>query len=300
MNISEETFEAWAKGPGRTEQEKCDNAETAVRKAIKADKDLAELDIIVFPQGSFRARTNVPGDSDVDICVRCNESFIADYPNGKTHEDFGNVTASLKFADYRNMVATALRNYFGSDQVVRGDKAFDVHENTYRIDADVIVTFEHRRYSGRLNADGSHHYLSGVAFRPDSGGIVKNWPQQNYDNGVEKNEGCKRHYKRVVRILKRLCYKMRDEDIANSNNIGSFLIECLVWNAPNEAFNHDTYTSDVRSALVHTFNNTLDDERCKEWGEVNELKYLFRSSQPWTRQQAHAFLSAAWDYIGYK
>jgi hypothetical protein len=85
-----------------------------------------------------------------------------------------------------------------------------------------------------------------------------------------------------------------------ANNIGSFLIECLVWNAPNEAFNHDTYTSNVRSALVHTFNNTLDDERCKEWGEVNELKYLFRSSQPWTRQQAHAFLSAAWDYIGYK
>ena len=49
MNISEETLETWAKGPGKTEQEKCDNAETAVRNAIKADLDLAELDITVFP-----------------------------------------------------------------------------------------------------------------------------------------------------------------------------------------------------------------------------------------------------------
>ena len=76
---------------------------------------------------------------------------------------------------------------------------------------------------------------------------------------------------------------MRDENIAAAKNIGSFLIECLVWNAPNEAFGHATYSSDVRSVLVHTFNNTLDDEHCKEWGEVNELKYLFRTSQPWTR-----------------
>lgn len=299
MNISEETFEVWAKGPGKTEQQKCDNAETAVKKAINADADLAALDITVFPQGSFRARTNVPGDSDVDVCIRCNDSFIADYPPGKTRDDFGNTAAFLTFAEYRNMVEKALRGYFGDAQVVRGDKAFDVRENTYRLDADVIATFEHRRYTGRFNSDGSHHYLSGVAFRPDSGGTTKNWPQQNYDNGIAKNDACKRHYKRVVRILKTLCYKMRDEGIADAKNIGSFLIESLVWNAPNEAFNYDSYTRDVRSVLAHTFNNTLDDERCKEWGEVNELKYLFRSPQPWTRQQAHNFLSAAWDYIGY-
>ena len=300
MNISEDTFISWSKGPSDTETAKCGHAETAVRKAIDADSDLQDLDITVFPQGSFRARTNVPGDSDVDVCIRCSDSFIADYPPGKTREDFGNTTAPLTFADYRKMVEKALRNYFGSAQVDRGDKAFDVRENTYRIDADVIATFEHRRYTGRINPDGSDHYLSGVAFRPDSGGTIKNWPQQNYDNGVAKNDVCNRHYKRVVRILKRLCYKMRDDGIAEAKDIGSFLIECLVWNAPKEAFTHDTYTSDVRSVLAHTFNNTLDDERCKEWGEVNELKYLFRDGQPWTRQQAHTFLSAAWNYIGYK
>ena len=52
MNISEETFTSWSRGPGKTEAEKCENAETAVKKAIAADKDLAVLDISVSPQGS--------------------------------------------------------------------------------------------------------------------------------------------------------------------------------------------------------------------------------------------------------
>jgi tRNA nucleotidyltransferase (CCA-adding enzyme) len=72
MNISEETFASWAQGPGQTEAQKCENSETAVRKALAADRHLASLDISVFAQGSYRARTNVRQDSDVDICVRYN------------------------------------------------------------------------------------------------------------------------------------------------------------------------------------------------------------------------------------
>ena len=82
--------------------------------------------------------------------------------------------------------------------------------------------------------------------------------------------------------------------------IPSYLIECLVWNTPNDGFGHAQYTQDIRFVLAHTFNETMTFEKCKEWGEVNELKYLFRSNQPWTWQQAHAFLSAAWDYVGFE
>jgi len=41
-------------------------------------------------------------------------------------------------------------------------------------------------------------------------------------------------------------------------------------------------------------------DKCSEWGEVSELKYLFRSPQKWTREQAHKFIDAAWDYIGFE
>ena len=54
MNISEENLVSWSKGPGQTEADKCSNAETAVRKAIKASEQLAALDISVFAQGSYR------------------------------------------------------------------------------------------------------------------------------------------------------------------------------------------------------------------------------------------------------
>lgn len=290
---------SWSQGPAATEAAKCENAETAVRKAIDADEKLSRHDISVFAQGSYKARTNVRQDSDVDICVRYNSTFFPDYPDGTGKENFGNVDGTMNFGDFKNMVEKALKSYFGDTGVTRGNKAFDVHANTYRVDADVVPTFEHRRYSGRKNADGTWHYLSGVAFKPDNGGLIKNWPQQTLDNGVERNNATGRRYKRTIRILKRLRNKMQEDKIPAADNTASFLIESLVWNVPLEGFQHERYTDDVRHVIAHTFNKTRKDEDCSEWGEVNELKYLFRKSQPWTREQANKFLDAAWDYIGF-
>ena len=300
MNLSEDNFVSWSKGPGQTEADKCSNAETAARKAIKADQRLAALDISVFAQGSYRARTNVRQNSDVDICVRYDSAFFPDYPKGTTRETFGHVEGSLSFADFKDMVQKALEDYFGKAGVTRGNKAFDVHANTYRIDADVVSTFECRWYTGRKNADGSHHYLSGVAFHPDSGRRIINWPEQTYNNGVERNTATGRKYKRVIRILKRLRDRMQDDGIAIAKKTPSFLIECLVWNSNVDAFSKDTYTAIVRHLLADLWNRTRKDDDCSEWVEVNELKHLFRLAQPWTRQEANEFLQAAWDYIGYQ
>jgi hypothetical protein len=79
----------------------------------------------------------------------------------------------------------------------------------------------------------------------------------------------------------------------------SFLLECLVWNVPNEGFGHETYKADVRYALAHLWNETRRADTCREWREENELKYLFRAGQPWTQADANAFLQAAWDCIGF-
>ena len=299
MNISEDTFVSWSRGPSQTESDKCENAERIVRKAIKADVKLSSLDISVFAQGSYRARTNVRQNSDVDICVCYNSAFFPDYPSGTTQNTFGNVDSTFSFAEFKKMVEQALVSYFGKNGVTRGNKAFDVHANTYRIDADVVPTFEHRRYTGRWNTDGTPHYISGVAFKPDKGSLIKNWPQQTYYNGVTRNNSTGRKYKRVIRILKRLRDKMQSENVSEAKNISSFLIECLVWNAALEALSKESYTEIIRYIIVDIWNRTRKDEDCSEWGEVNELKYLFRSSQPWTRQEANNFLQAVWNYIGY-
>src|SRR6266851_6702328 len=290
----EDTFQSWAKPPAETEQTKCDNAVRAVRKAIDASSALKDRSIRVFAQGSYCNRTNVRTDSDVDICVLCADSLFSYLPKRLTDADVALTPATYVYSQYKNDVEVALKTYFGKAGVTRGKKAFDIHENTYRLDADAVACFEYRRY----REDGT--YDSGTAFLPDGGSRIINWPDQNYENGVAKNKETGKRFKDVVRILKRLRNKMDDEKIAAATPIPSFLVECLVWNVPNEGFGHDTYTADVRWALAHLFNNTIKVDGCKEWDEINELKYLFRPGQPWTMEQVHKFISAAWDYLGFE
>jgi len=294
----EAMFAGWGAAPGITETTKCNNAEAAVRKAISASSKLSGMNISVFAQGSYANRTNVRQDSDVDICVLYQDAFFTDYSMSEGVNDsvLGYVNGGYPYSEFKADVEKALISYFGKEFVHRGNKAFDIHANTYRIDADVVPAFEHRRFHG--NALSNWHH-SGTQIWPDSGDAITNWPQQNYDNGVAKNDETGRRFKGVTRILKNLRNEMADEGHLAAGPIPSYLIECLVWNVPNEGFGHDTLRADVRWALAHLWNNTRTDEACKDWGEVNELKYLFHSGQAWTRAQVNGFLQAAWDYIGF-
>jgi len=290
----EDTFRLWAKPPGQTEQDKCDHAETAIRKAIQADETLAAHNITAFPQGSYRNRTNVRLDSDVDICILCRDTFFYRLPDGTAPTQFGITPETYSYPTFKNDVDRALKSYLGAQAVTRGNKAFDIHENTYRIDADALAAFEYRWY----RADGS--WLEGTSFLPDRGGQVVNWPEQNYQNGVRKNDATGRGFKGVVRILKRLKGEMVENGLANARPIPSFLIECLAWNVPDTDFTHNTWAADLRAVLLYLFNGTLDAAACQDWCEINDIKDLFHSRQPWTREATHAFIIDAWSYIGFQ
>ncbi len=294
----EDVFNTWGGAPSATEQTKCENAERAVRKAIAANEKLSAKTIEVFAQGSYANRTNVRQDSDVDICVLYKDAFFPDYSLSQALSDpvLGFIDGRYPYSDFKNDLQAALTSYFGADSVSRGNKAFDVHANTYRIDADVVPCFEHRRYLGTVE---SHWYESGTELHPDDGGEIINWPRQNYDNGVAKNDTTGRRFKPVVRILKRLRYEMVDNGHKIAGSIPSFLLECLAWNVPDDGFGHENYRDDVQYALAHLWNETRSDNTCKEWGEINEMKYLF-AGQAWTRAQVNTFLDAAWNYIGFE
>jgi predicted nucleotidyltransferase len=294
----EATFSSWGASPSNTEQTKGENAERAIKKAIDASARLSSKPIEVFTQGSYANRTNVRQDSDVDICVLYTGAFFPDYSisEGLSDPVLGYSDGTYPYPEFKNDVEAALVSYFGRASVTRGKKAFDVHANTYRIDADVVPCFEHRRFMGTPQ---SNSYYSGTEFHPDNGGSIINWPRQNYKNGVAKNDATSRRFKAVTRILKRLRNEMVDEGHEAAEPIPSYLIECLVWNVPNESLGHVAFKSDVRDAIAHLWNETRADESCNEWGEVNELKYLFRG-QPWTRGEVNDFLQAAWDYIGFE
>ncbi len=297
MHPLEADFRDWSKPP-TTEDQRCTNAESVVRNAIRSYPAFATRIIEVFPQGSYRNGTNVRVNSDVDICVRCMDVCFTNLPQGYTTSDFGLVDATYTYAEFKDDVERALRAYLGPTAAIsRGTKAIDLHENTYRVDADVVPTFEHRRYSV---PNGVPTYISGTELRPDGGGRIINWPHQNYENGTAKNNATGTRFKKLVRVLKRLRDEMVDEGSATAKPIPSYLIECLVWNAPNSAFVDDQYAANLQSILLHLYSNTQSDAACNEWGEVNELKYLFREGQPWTRADVNSFVVAAWNRAGFK
>lgn len=288
----EAQFREWAKPPGKTEQDRCDNAASAIRNAIKASDQLRAREVSVFTQGSYRNNTNVRKDSDVDIGILCKDTFCFDLPEGTTRDAFGFETATYGYDEFKNDVEAALVGYFGRASVTRGNKAFDVHETSYHVEADVAAFFEHRRYS----EDGA--YLEGVELRTDNEhNRIINWPEQHYTNGCRKNTNTGTRFKSIVRVLKALSNEMRERGVSGGD-IPGFLIECLVWNVPNDKFQNSTYTADVKAALVFLYEYTKTDDPCREWGEVSELKYLFRPVQKWSREQANAFTAAAWTYAG--
>jgi hypothetical protein len=296
----EATFRNWSKPSSDFEQQKMDNAVAQVRAAVDKSPVLGLYDIYVFPQGSYRNNTNVRQESDVDVCVLNRDVQFSDFSfaNGLTRETASLSSHPYKYDAFKDDVETALVGYFGRTAVKRGKKAFDISESTTRVEADVVAAYTHRRYTGNPG-HGTPPSITGTEFVTDTGQRIINWPEQHHANGGAKNLRTSNRFKFMVRVLKRLRYYMEAEGVAAAKGIPSYLIECLVWNARDAAFEPSAYWSDMREVLRQTFNGTRSDDLCQEWREVSDLKYLFRQSQAWTRPQAHAFLSAAWDFVGF-
>jgi len=301
----EKTFSFWAQSPSATEEERCERVISAIKKAISNSEKLQKRKILVFTQGSFRNRVNVRQESDVDVGVMLYEYFLAQYPEGKVDSDFGNTDAGYPFSQFKNELEDALVSYFGRAAVKRGNKAFDIKASQSQVEADVVPLFEFRRYWD----NGS--YRAGVALLPDKGGSrIENYPERlvdywpptplHYENGVSKNTATNRRYKGMARILKKLRIELEEAGNQTVAAVPGYLLECLAWNSPNWCFSRDAWVDRVQSVLRFLWQNTKDSALCDNWCEVDDIKYLFRITQPWTREQAHITINDIWDYVGVK
>ena len=101
-----------------------------------------------------------------------------------------------------------------------------------------------------------------------------------------------------MRILKKIRNEMENAGSSSTKAIPGYLFECMTWNVPNAAFAGSTWDTRVQAVLAHLWINTQDDANCTSWCEVDDIKYLFRASQPWTRAAAHTFINEARDFVG--
>lgn len=278
--------------PSDTEESKLSNAERMIKDAIADSDEFKEKNTIVFGQGSYANDTNVKNNSDIDINVRLSDTVFIELPLGSKQEDFGYTDSDYTYAEYKDAVERALVAKFGRSEVVRNDKCITVKANNNRVEADVVPTLKYFRH------DENGGKAIGTKFITDEGYPVINYPLQHIENGKQKNSETQKRFKRLTRIFKRIRYKMIDDGVAVSDNITSFLIECLLWNVPNQIYNNnDTWTERLRQAIIFLYNNTKTDEECKEWGEVSELLYLIRPSRKWSREDINKFLLDVWRYL---
>lgn len=292
---TEDQLTGWTKPPSDSEQTKLENSERMVRDAINSDEKLKQKSTEIFGQGSYANDTNVRLNSDIDINVRYTGGYYFSLPPGVTEEDvkIAHIGSSgYSFAEFKNDVETALVNKFGRKEVVRNDKCITVKANTNRIETDVVPTWNFRRYS----KDGTN--VLGAKFWSDKGKATVNYPKQHIENGKNKNSNTYRRFKRLTRLHRKLRYKMIDDGENVSDNITSFLLECLIWNVPNRIMNdYDTWTDRLRESIIYIHDKTKEHSTCKEWGEVSELLYLFHSDRKWSYQDVNTYMATLWNHL---
>jgi hypothetical protein len=286
----------WIQPSSSTEQDRQNRAERMIRNAIEAHTAFADTDYCIYAKGSYANNTNVRIDSDVDIVVECQECIYYDYgssvaPSSSVSDPYSGQWTPVR---WRAEVAAAIINYFGKSGVDgSGAVALVVSEVPgSRPSADVVPSFAFRRY---WSSDRSRYSVGSKVFTT-SGAQIVNWPQQQLENGREKNDQTGRRYKNYVRALKNAeNYLARNGTITMKP---SYLMECLVWNVDNETLCAGDLDDGFRDTLLWLWQH-LEMYVQKEWLEPNMLKYLFGAKQKWTVKDAKDLVLATWNHFGY-
>ncbi len=325
MKFTESMLESYAMPLSATEDQQCKNAIRMVSDALKRlgftdDGNPITLlypetyayslqlrsisgsrQIKLFVQGSYANNTNVRTQSDVDVAVIQEEVFRPEYrPSFQSGADYGFTTVSDPIKSFKDEVQECLEYKFGDD-VERKNKSIKVHGNTYRKDADTVPCRRYRDYRNDYRKDETN-YIGGVVIYPDSGGIIINYPEQHIANGRKKNVDTHQHYKKLVRIMKKMRYLM--EDSSNSafssaaKNVNSFMLESLLWNIEDKWYldNCGTYRKVYAFQLLI---NLLDQRSGSfmSYKEANGIKPLCPDTQSYEKLcRFIAALSLFYDY----
>ena len=312
----EQRFVHWQRPASETEEAKIGATSQRISRAIERSQDLRKLRWTIVKQGSYHNNTNVRLDSDIDLCVCLTDAFFVDGPvyDWPTMAELQHEPLPFTFAAFREHLAGCLREEFGADAVAVGKKAIHINKSyNERIQADVVPAFTFQHYGVRQNIlrpRPSPHV--GIALLTPDGTRITNFPQQHYLNGCAKTDRTGRRYKRIVRILKRLRNDIGDNPQTpqhmrdRAKGTASFLIECLVFNCPDQIFQHPAIYDDVVAVLRYLSNELhrpmtgttlLTGPASMLWMEVNGIKSLFGPHQAWSSQVACEFVNCALGYM---
>ncbi|MGX5508357.1 nucleotidyltransferase domain-containing protein [Bacillus toyonensis] len=267
MIFTESMLNNYAQPLSQTEDQQCKNAINMVVNALKPlgfkekrfnvepmytgtysyfqelESEYGSRRLKVFLQGSYANNTNVRTQSDVDIAVVEEDIFQTQYRVGVSDSNYGFTTATPRPKSFKDEVENALKGTFGND-VQRANKSIKINGNTYRKDADSVPCRRYKNYSQDFSYN-PENFIGGIVITADTGERIINYPEQHIKNGKEKNVSTNYYYKKMVRIIKKIRYLMKENDIIAANGVSSFALESLLWNIPNDKYLEYKYYRNV-------------------------------------------------------
>jgi len=286
MVIPENQLETWSR-LGATDS--ASELYERIRNALQNDAALRGRNFEVFLQGSYRNSTNIRGDSDVDVIVRLNDTYMPEYGALDAYTRSLVETrypATYTLTDLRRDVSNAIRRAFPSHNITEGGKSIKIPRTSNNIPADVVPCLAYRLYLPPQTLLGNATYVEGIwLWDVQRGHAVTSYPKQSYDNGVAKHGRTNQWYKPTVRIFKNARGWMEDNGLIQSGTASSHAIECLLYNVPDQQFG-GIYGDTVVNVVNWLNSADLTDFVCQ-----NGIQRLFDSGR-WTQQNARAYIGA--------
>jgi hypothetical protein len=291
----------WERPASDSEEAKIQRAAAMVRAVLNSNAWTKAEGITIEPQGSYYNNTNVRQEADLDLravhphiyaeyqsnVVRpMAEAALGYYDTGRT---FGEIASEM-----RRQIGASLADAFGRPNVNIGTKAIRVHGLTgSRADVDVVPTFRLHHVFWDQSRQG-YGWNEGVAI--PTGPFILNFPEQHHANGMGKRATTKYRFKKIVRSLKRLRDELVEIQAIGPKQIPSFLVECLVYLVEDAHFlqEEDDRIDRVRRVVARLLEILADPLLTAGATEINGVKFLFHSSQPWTLDDAQVFAAAAY------
>ena len=317
MKYTETKLATMASPISQSEEEKCKNAIRMVMAALQGldytdagdgirlleddtysfsasmRNKYSDKQVTLLVQGSYANKTNIRGESDVDVAVILESTFTSKYRPGVTRLNYGFSEGTYSISTFKDDVEYALKKHFGTG-VSRHDKSIKISGNTYRVDADVVPAYRYRDYSYDFSNNPSN-YIGGIEIRPDSGGSIINFPEQHIRQGRATNKETGWSYQKCVRIIKNMKNDMITAGISVPSDISSFGLESLMWNVANVEYTR-------YATLRYKFDDVLNYlkanfDKYSSFKEANGIKKLFSSDK--TRSDYQDFITNLSNFYEY-
>jgi predicted nucleotidyltransferase len=302
--IDEQKLAEWASAPEAT---KYKHTHEKIREALstylpdqalsKNSFKLADGDYDVYLQGSYANSTNIKIDSDVDVVIELKTIFSYDLDNLTLDEkqEFHSVYPNMveyTFKRFKDDVFQSLKLFFGDENVEYSKKCLKIKGNSLRVDADVVPSFEHRKFE-RFTFYTRDKFIPGIKFyNTETDEKIINYPKKHKENCEALNKDTEGKFKDAIRIFKHFNRELKEKDIIDENIAPSYFIENMIYNCSAQTFN-GSY-SDIILKLFQYLSNDIDSGRFQLYQCANEQDLLF-ADKTWEYKKALIFISKSAD-----